>query len=110
MVRLLFAEHGTAEDLIHALAKLKADTDELHRWSLSIIDGYTRDDIPFPDRLHLSVLLASFELELFTMIEAWVDFAIDEVSRWGDTNRPGPDARTNEIVTELAARRSVLAP
>jgi len=109
MVRLLFAEHGTVEDLTRSLAKLKADTEELHRWSLSIIDGYTRDDIPFPDRLHLSVLLASFELELFTMIERWADFAIDEVSHWDDTNRPGPEAHTSEITSLLADRRTVLA-
>jgi DNA-binding PadR family transcriptional regulator len=110
MVRLLFAEHGTVDDLTRALAKLRDDTEELHRWSLSIIDGYTRDDIPFPERLHLSVLLASFELELFTMIERWADFAIDEVSRWDDTNRPGPNARTDEMTSLLVDRRTMLAP
>lgn len=109
MVRLLFAEHGTIDDLTRALETLKNDTEELHRWSLSIIDGYTGDDIPFPDRLHLSVLLASFELELFTMIERWADFAIDEVSRWERTDRPGPDARTAAITSRLAARRTVIA-
>lgn len=108
MVRLLFAEHGTVDDLTRALTKLKHDTEELHRWSCAIIEGYARNDIPFPDRLHLSVLLATFELELFTMIERWVDFAVDEVSRWDDTNRPGPDARTAAITSLLAARRSVL--
>jgi PadR family transcriptional regulator AphA len=108
MVRLLFAEHGTVDDLTRAITKLKRDTEELHRWSLSIIGGYTRGDIPFPDRLHLSVLLASFELELFTMIERWADFAIEEVSRWENTDRPGPNARTDEITSLLAARRTVL--
>ena len=109
MVRLLFAEHGSIDDLIAALAKLKRDTAELHEWSLSIIDGYaTGNDVPFPDRLHLSVLLASFELELFTMIERWADFASDEVSRWSDTNQPGPGARTELITRILAARQSTL--
>lgn len=108
MVRLLFAEQGTVDDLARAITKLKNDTEELHEWSLSIIDGYTRGDIPFPDRLHLSVLLASFELELFTMIERWADYAVEEVSRWENTDRPGPNARTNEITSLLAARRTVL--
>jgi DNA-binding PadR family transcriptional regulator len=108
MLRLLFAEHGTVDDLTRAITKLKNDTEELHRWSLSIIEGYARGDAPFPDRLHLSVLLASFELELFTMIERWADFAIDEVSRWESTARPGPIARTDEITSLLAARRTVL--
>ena len=109
MVRLLFAEHGSRDDLIRALLKLKGDTEDLHSWSLSILDGYAAgEDVPFPERLHLSVLLASFEVELFTMIERWVDFAIDEVARWTDTEHPGPGARTDEITALLAARRTVL--
>lgn len=109
MVRLLFAEHGSSDDLTRTLLKLKKDTEELHAWSLSIVDGYAAGaDIPFPERLHLSVLLATFELELFSMIERWVDFAVDEVSRWNGTEQPGPDARTAEITALLAARRTVL--
>lgn len=109
MVRLLFADTGSVDDLIAALDKLKRDTAEIHAWSLNIIDGYTTgDDVPFPDRLHLSVLLATFELELFTMIERWADFATDEVTRWADTNQPGPGARTELITRILAARQSTL--
>lgn len=109
MVRLLFAEHGSIDDLIAALDKLKRDTVELHEWSSSIIDGYaTGDDVPFPDRLHLSVLLASFELELFTMIERWTDFAIDEIAQWTDTKQPGPGARIELITRILASRQSTL--
>lgn len=109
MVRLLFAENGSLDDLANALRKLKRDTAELHAWSLSIIDGYsTGDDIPFPRRLHLSVLLATFELELFSMIERWVDFALDEISRWSDSDEPGPGARTELITRILAARQTIL--
>lgn len=109
MVRLLFAEHGTTTDLTGALEKLKDDTAALHAWSLSIIDGYASgDEIPFPNRLHMSVLLASFELELFTMIERWAEFAIDEVSRWDDTDDPGARARSDTILSILASRQTVL--
>lgn len=109
MVRLLFAEHGSVDDLTAALDQLATDTQELHRWSLSIIDGYASgDDVPFPDRLHLSVLLATFELELFSMIERWVEFATDEVTRWSGTVDAGPDARTALITSILAARQSVI--
>jgi len=109
MVRLLFAEHGNLDDLRAALGKLRDDTQELHEWSLAIIDGYASgEDVPFPGRLHLSVLLATFELELFAMIERWADYAIDEISRWGDTGEPGSDDRTELIIRILAARQSIL--
>ena len=109
MVRLLFAEHGSVDDLDAALRKLKSDVQELHAWSLSIVDGYrTGADVPFPDRLHLSVLLATFQLEFFTLIERWVDFATDEISRWQDTIAPGPGDRTELITRILTARESIL--
>lgn len=109
MVRLLFAEHGSVDDLDAALEKLKADTEQIHAWSLSIVDGYlSESDIPFPNRLHLSVLLATFQLELFTMIERWVDYARDEIARWDSTSQPGAGDRTELITRILAARESVL--
>ncbi len=109
MVRLLFAEHGSIADLDTALRKLKRDVQELHAWSLSIVDGYqTGDEVPFPERLHLSVLLATFQLEFFTLIERWVDFATHEISQWHDTSAPGPGDRTELITRILTARESIL--
>ena len=66
------------------------------------------EDIPFPDRLHLAVLLATFQLELFTLIEAWTEFASDEIARWTSTNTPGSAARTDLITAILTRRESVL--
>ena len=94
MVRLLFAEHGSIDGLTNALDKLKSDTQSLHAWSLDIIDGYVDgNNIPFPERLHLSVLLATFELELFAMIERWVDFAAMK-------SHAGPTPRTPDQTAE----------
>ena len=42
--------------------------------------------------------------------ERWVEYAVDEVSRWADTDDPGPGARTAEILALLAARDTVLGP
>ena len=110
MVRLLFAENGSIDDLAASLAKLKSDTEELHSWSLGIVDGYVSDeDVPFPDRLHLSVLLATFQLELFALIERWTDFATAEIHRWDDTVRPGVGDRTALIAEILQKRESVLS-
>ncbi len=108
MVRLLFAEHGTIDDLTDALAKLKTDTEELHSWSLSIIEGYDSGDIPFPDRLHLAVLLATFQIELFTLIERWSDYAIAQANQWQDTTTPGTADRTPEIIRILTSHQTVL--
>jgi DNA-binding PadR family transcriptional regulator len=109
MLRLLFAEHGSVADLDAALERLKADTESLHAWSLRIVTGYlTGDDLPFPDRVHLSVLLATFELELFTLIERWAQFARTEISQWTTTRDLGMTPRTRELLEQLVNGHSVL--
>jgi DNA-binding PadR family transcriptional regulator len=108
MVRLLFAEHGSIDDLTGALAKLKTDTQELHTWSLSILDGYERGDVPFPECLHVAVLLATFQIELFTLIERWTDYAVTQVDQWTSTADPGPDDPTPETIRLLNAGHTVL--
>jgi DNA-binding PadR family transcriptional regulator len=109
MLRLLFAEHGTVADLDAALEQLATDTEALHAWSLRIVTGYlTGDDIPFPARLHLSVLLASFELELFTLVERWTRFARAEISTWPTTRDLGMTPRTRELTQRLVNGDSIL--
>jgi DNA-binding PadR family transcriptional regulator len=111
MVRLLFAEHGAVADLDAALEQLTTDTQALHAWSLGIVTGYlTGEDLPFPDRAHLSVLLATFELELFTLVERWAQFARAEISAWPSTRDLGMTPRTRELTRRLVSGESVLPP
>jgi DNA-binding PadR family transcriptional regulator len=109
MLRLLFAEHGTVADLDAALEQLAADTEALHAWSLRIVTGYlTGDDLPFPERVHLSVLLATFELELFDLIERWTRFARVEINSWPTTRDLGMTPRTRELTHRLVNGHSIL--
>lgn len=109
LVRLLFAESGSIEDLIRSLQKFRADAEELHTWSREILAGYVSGgDVPFPDRLHLSVLLATFEAELLTMIERWTDFAIEEIGRWDSTDRPGAGDHAIDDARRIVRGESVI--
>ena len=45
---------------------------------------------PFPERTHLSVLFATFQIEIFKTIEQWINFARDEIKEWPTT--PGLSA------------------
>ena len=57
---------------------------------------------PFPDRTHLSVLFATFQIEMFKTIERWIDFARDEIDQWPATDGIGMSDRT-EALTRLLA-------
>jgi len=78
---------------------------------LRIVTGYlTGDDLPFPDRVHLSVLLATFELELFNLIERRTWFGRAKISSWpttrdlGNAPEPGNSPSDSSTATACSAK------
>jgi len=108
LLRLLFADIGTVEDLRAALDTFDADTRALHAAVLEVMRGYLRGEHPFPGRTHLSVLFGTFQLELFTLIEEWVAFAQREIADWPTTRDIGMTERVELITRIISEGGSVL--
>lgn len=108
LLRLLFAENGSIDDLVAALDKMAADAAELYEQVTVINASYLDGQHPFPERTHLSVLFATFQLELFDLIVKWVDFAKAEIATWPTTEGLGLTDRTEAILNSIKERRSVL--
>ena len=108
LLRLLFADLGTTDDAIASVDKLAADAAETYEQVLKINAGYLDDQHPFPDRVHVSVLFATFQLELFDLIAAWAEFAKAELATWPTTEGLGMTDRTKELLEAITQRRSVL--
>ncbi len=68
LLRLLFADHGTIDDAMAALDALRSDAAETYEQVLGINAGYVDGEHPFPERVHVSVLFATFQLELSDLI------------------------------------------
>jgi DNA-binding PadR family transcriptional regulator len=108
LLRLLFAENGSIDDLMAALDQMAADAAEMYDQVVTINTGYLDGSHPFPQRTHLSVLFATFQLELFDLIVKWVDFAKAEVATWPTTEGLGMTERTEAILRDIQQQRSVL--
>ena len=108
LLRLLFAENGSVDDLAAALNTMAADAAELYEQVVAINVSYLDGQHPFPERTHLSVLFATFQLELFDLIVKWADFAKEEVAAWPRTEGLGMTDRTEALLTSIQQRRSVL--
>lgn len=108
LLRLLFAENGSTDDLIAALDVMAEDAAAMHEQVATINTGYLDGQHPFPQRTHLSVLFATFQLELFDLIIKWVEFAKAEIATWPTTEGLGMTDRTEAILRSIEARRSVL--
>ncbi len=103
LLRLLFADQGTTEDLLGALDELEADIGEHHEAIVALMASYLDGGHPFPERTHLSVLFATFQIEMFKSIERWIDFARAEIDQWPATENLGMTERT-EILARLLAQ------
>ncbi|MEX2628042.1 MAG: PadR family transcriptional regulator [Ilumatobacteraceae bacterium] len=108
LVRVLFAENGTLDDLHAALDQLASDAADLREQVVTINSDYLDGGHPFPERTHLSVLFATFQLELFDLVARWVEFAKTEIEAWPAADDPGPTDRILEILEIIGDRRPVL--
>ncbi len=102
LLRLLFADHGSKDDLRGALDELESDIGEHHHAIVELMASYLDGGHPFPDRTHLSVLFATFQIEMFKSMERWIEFARDEIDTWPATEGLGMTART-QVLTRLLA-------
>lgn len=109
LLRLLFADHGSIEDLYRALDELEADIGEHHQAIVDLMASYLDGGHPFPHRTHLSVLFATFQIDMFKTIERWIDFARDEIAEWETTKDLGMTARTETLTRLLAHDQTPLS-
>jgi DNA-binding PadR family transcriptional regulator len=110
LLRLLFADHGSREDAFSALDDLEADIGEHHEAIVELMGSYLDGGHPFPDRTHLSVLFATFQIEMFKAIERWIEFARAEIEEWPTTQDLGMTPRTETLTRLLAEDISPLNP
>jgi len=108
LLRLLFADHGSIEDLRGALDDLEDDIGTQHGAIVELMSSYLDGGHPFPERTHLSVLFATFQIEMFRSIERWIEFARTEIDEWPTTKNLGMTQRTEALTRLLAQNRSAL--
>ena len=109
LLRLLFADHGSIEDLHRTLDELGADIAERHDSVAELMASYLDESHPFPERTHLSVLFATFQIEMFQSIERWIAFARAEIDQWPTTKGLGMTPRTEELTRLLGRGESALS-
>lgn len=108
MLRLLFADHGSEGDVLRSLEELESDIGEHHRAIVELMGSYLDGGHPFPERTHLSVLFATFQIEMFKAMERWIEFARGEIDDWPSTKDLGMTGRTEVLTRLLAEDRSPL--
>jgi DNA-binding PadR family transcriptional regulator len=109
MLRLLYADQGSKEDLLEAVTSARAWALDRAPDALAQVGGYLADGGPFPGRLHISSMFARFYVDLFEAIIDWCDFAEDQIRTWPDTANLGMTHQTRSLLEELEVRLRLFA-
>jgi PadR family transcriptional regulator AphA len=103
LVKIFYAEHGTKQDILATLDRVREWSDEVQRDSAGIARAYLEGRGSFPERLPWLVLCGEFLEQFDLMIERWTEWAASTVESWPeDITKAKPDHK----VLEAQARRS----
>lgn len=93
LVRVLFGEQGTKEQLTAAIQGLADFAEEHSRQLLQVGHAYVSTGGPFPERQHVLHLVGRFLAEYHAAILRWARWAQEEISSWDtvDSARNVPD-------------------
>ena len=98
MLRVTFADQGTAELLTRALRSTAAWADAELASARPQIESYLDTGGPFPERLHLIALLVGFYGELFDLMRRFCGDAADLVETWDATTGARTDATLRDML------------
>lgn len=115
MLRVLFADNGTKEELLAAIRSVRDHAGVLRAQAEQVIQGYVDGRGPFPERIHIITLTGKFNIDYIAMLERWADWAEDLVMKqWTDTSAPAGFPGAWEVfptlLDELAASAAERKP
>ena len=114
LIKVFFAEHGSRQDLLATIERVREWTAERAADGVEITRGYLEGDGPFPERLPWLILSGRFLDEFVHAVARWAEWAGGVVEAWPDDVRSAePDwttledmARRNEAyLRRVEARR-----
>lgn len=93
LVRVLFADEGSIDDLRAAIDSVRAHARARSAALLAQGTVYLDSGDPFPERVHLLHLVGGFLGEQLAAMLRWADWAESQIDTWHDTAHPqaGPD-------------------
>lgn len=103
LLRVLFADQGTLDDLRGSLRALDDWAAERLAEGGEICRGYLSGSAPFPERLHINALIADYYVDLYRITRDWVARAEAEAATWPGTEGVGLTPGTRAMIERVVA-------
>jgi PadR family transcriptional regulator, regulatory protein AphA len=104
LLRVLFADQGSLEDLRAALVTTSRQTRDLRASALSISEELLTTGGPFPRRLHLVERVGAFYGEFLLLLERWCEETLAELDNWPNTRDLGLTPQGRKRLEQLMDR------
>ena len=104
LVKAFFAEHADRAALLADIAALRDVSSSALAGEVAAYEATRDAGFPFPERRHLSGLVARFFFEVGEAVERWAAWAEAEVESWSDDLSPPPHA--DELLAEVYRLRA----
>jgi DNA-binding PadR family transcriptional regulator len=103
LVKVVFAEQGTKEQLLATLRSIRAEADRTREHHSALAAELAGTGGPFPERLHVNALVFKFMWEQAETVARWTAWAEHEIARWPDDVSKPKNPAVVSVLREAAA-------
>jgi PadR family transcriptional regulator AphA len=104
MLRLLFADQGSADDLRCSIDAFRRWADARYDAGMAMFREYEAGTAEFQSRAHLNVLFGAFYAALFEVVREWTDRVEAELDMWPRTDDVGMTRTGRRLVQDALDR------
>jgi PadR family transcriptional regulator, regulatory protein AphA len=101
VLRLFYADATNKDAVLATLEHTRADLQQRYAEGMAVAEGWLEGNAPFPERLHISALVAAFSRDLLLLMIHWSEFAEREIEQWPRTDGLGMTRRTRDILEHI---------
>jgi DNA-binding PadR family transcriptional regulator len=102
-LKVFFAEHAGIEALHASIDGLRQRVGEQLDEHIALFEATREHGYPFPERRHLSALVAQLYFDIGEAVARWADWADAEVDTWPEDL--SPPAHADRLMTEVYRRQ-----
>ena len=107
-LRLFYADATNKDAVLAALMHTQKELEQRYAEGMLLPDAWLSGEAPFPERLHISALVAVFTRDLLQLMIRWSEFAQNEIQQWPRTDDLGMTQRTRDILQRLADEQPIM--
>lgn len=107
LLKVFFADHGTKDDALAAVATIRAWAAARNEENIAVSRSYLTGTGPFPERAAVLAVVGGFITDFVDMVGTWADWATTVIDDWPDDPRQAEPAWD---VLEAVARRGEQGP